>query len=105
MTSHTRTIQKAVAEYFGIKLPELTGPDRSATLSRARRVGMALCYYLLSLSYVECADAFGGRDHSTAMRAIRIARLVDDPTFIELQTLLRTQLPPGLARPTGLPLA
>jgi chromosomal replication initiator protein len=69
-------IQKTVAEYYKIKLSDLTSKRRTRSIARPRQVAMAISKELTNLSLPEIGDAFGGKDHTTVMHACkRIAEL------------------------------
>lgn len=65
------SIQKAVAEYYKVRVSDLLSKRRSRSVSRPRQVAMALSKDLTSHSLPEIGDAFGGRDHSTVIHACR----------------------------------
>ena len=67
-------IQQAVAAEWGISPDALTGAGRSQALNEPRRVAMLLCRDRLELSLREIGAAFGGRDVSTVVAALRRAR-------------------------------
>ncbi|MBG0777430.1 MAG: ATP-binding protein [Desulfovibrionaceae bacterium] len=60
-----------VAEHFGVPVKELTGVKRHRNIVLARQVAMFLCRELISCSYPSLGKLFGGKDHSTAMYAIK----------------------------------
>lgn len=64
-------IQKTVAEYYKVKVVDLLSKRRSRFLARARQVAMALAKELTNHSLPEIGDAFGGRDHTTVLHAVR----------------------------------
>ena len=64
-------IQRTVAEYYSIKVPDLLSKRRSRSVARPRQVAMALAKELTNHSYPEIGDAFGGRDHTTVLHACR----------------------------------
>ncbi|OPX55695.1 chromosomal replication initiator protein DnaA [Oceanospirillum multiglobuliferum] len=64
-------IQRTVAEYYSIKLPDLLSKRRSRSVARPRQVAMALAKELTNHSLPEIGDAFGGRDHTTVLHACR----------------------------------
>ncbi len=86
-------IQKTVAEYYKIKLSELTSNRRNRSLARPRQLAMALAKELTNHSLPEIGKAFGGRDHTTVLHACRKIKelLAADPSLEEDYTnLLRT---------------
>lgn len=64
-------IQRIVAEYYKIKISDLLSKRRSRSVARPRQVAMSLAKELTNHSLPEIGDAFGGRDHTTALHAIR----------------------------------
>jgi chromosomal replication initiator protein len=64
-------IQRTVAEYYSIKMPDLLSKRRSRSVARPRQVAMALAKELTNHSLPEIGDAFGGRDHTTVLHACR----------------------------------
>ena len=71
-------IQKTVAEYYTIRLADLSGKSRSRSIARPRQMAMALSKELTNKSLPEIGKAFGGRDHTTVIHACKkIAELRD----------------------------
>jgi chromosomal replication initiator protein len=64
-------IQKTVAEYYKVKVADLTSKRRSRSVARPRQMAMALAKELTNHSLPEIGDAFGGRDHTTVLHACR----------------------------------
>jgi len=64
-------IQKTVADYFKIKVPDLFSSKRTRQIVRPRQIAMWLAKNLTSQSYPSIGDAFGGRDHTTVLHAVR----------------------------------
>ena len=64
-------IQKTVAEYFKIRVADLSSKNRKQTVTRPRQMAMCLARELTSHSFPEIGDAFGGRDHTTVMNACK----------------------------------
>ena len=76
-------IQKTVAEYYKIRLSDLSAKSRSRSIARPRQVAMSLAKELTSKSLPEIGQAFGGRDHTTVLHACRkIAELKESDTGI-----------------------
>jgi len=72
-------IQKAVCEYFNIRLVDLKSHRRHRSVSFPRMVAMYLCRQRLGTSYPELGDRFGGKDHTTVISAFRkITGLVEE---------------------------
>jgi len=86
-------IQRTVAEYYKIKVADLTSKRRSRSVARPRQVAMALAKELTNHSLPEIGDAFGGRDHTTVLHACRkIKELRETSADIreDYQNLLRS---------------
>tara|TARA_R110001606_G_scaffold261206_11_gene409434 strand:+ start:59412 stop:60797 length:1386 start_codon:yes stop_codon:yes gene_type:complete len=86
-------IQRTVAEYYKIKVPDLHSPRRTRSVARPRQVAMALSKELTSHSLPEIGENFGGRDHTTVLHACRkVLQLRETNPEIEedYQNLLRT---------------
>ena len=66
----TDTIQKAVADYYKIKLTELLSTSKSRSVVRPRQIAMSLSKELTSKSLPEIGKDFGGKDHTTVIHAI-----------------------------------
>jgi len=64
-------IQKTVADYFKIRVPDLLSRRRSRSIARPRQIAMALSKELTNHSLPEIGDAFGGRDHTTVLHGCR----------------------------------
>ena len=85
-------IQKAVSDYFKIKVSEMHSKRRSRAVARPRQVAMSLAKELTNHSLPDIGGAFGGRDHTTVLHACRqIARLrtLDAELGRDYQTLLQ----------------
>ena len=74
-------IQRAVAEFFGIRIEEMKAKRRTKGVAFPRQVAMYLCRELTDASLPRIGEEFGGRDHTTVMHACdRVKRaLADDP--------------------------
>ncbi len=64
-------IQKAVADQFKIRIADMYSKRRPAQIARARQVAMYLAKELTQKSFPEIGEAFGGRDHTTVMHAVK----------------------------------
>lgn len=73
-------IQRAVCHHFQLRSSDLVSKDRHKSVAFARHVAMYLCKQRLSCSFPEIGRAFGNRDHTTVMSAVRKieAQRVDD---------------------------
>lgn len=83
-------IQMKVAEHFHIKLQDMHSNRRTKDVARPRQVAMYLAKQLTSKSYPEIGKAFGGRDHTTVMHAVKTvdALRAKDPSIAEDLKLL-----------------
>ncbi len=64
-------IQKAVAEFFGIQVYDLTGPKKPKNIAEPRMIAMYLSRKLTSRPHQEIGRAFGGRSHGTVIHAVK----------------------------------
>ncbi len=64
-------IQKTVADYYKIRVADLLSKRRSRNIARPRQMAMAIAKELTNHSLPEIGDAFGGRDHTTVLHAVR----------------------------------
>jgi chromosomal replication initiator protein len=64
-------IQRAVADYFNLRLAEMLSERRARNIARPRQMAMYLSKQLTSRSLPEIGRRFGGRDHTTVMHAVR----------------------------------
>lgn len=65
------TIQKAVADYYRIKVADMYSKRRPANIARPRQIAMYLSKELTQKSLPEIGELFGGRDHTTVLHAVR----------------------------------
>jgi chromosomal replication initiator protein len=85
------SIQKLVSDHYKIKISELKSPRRMKSLVIPRQVAMFLCKKHAGSSFPEIGEKFGGKDHTTAIHAVRKieseltknAKLKDDVTLLE----------------------
>jgi chromosomal replication initiator protein len=64
-------IQRAVCHHFHLRSNDLLSKDRHKSVAFARHVAMYLCKSRLKCSFPELGRAFGNRDHTTVMSAVR----------------------------------
>lgn len=76
-------IQRTVAEFYKVRQSDLMSPKRTRSIAWPRQVAMALSKELTNLSLPEIGRAFGGRDHTTVLHAVRkvIGRYDEEPPF------------------------
>lgn len=65
------TIQKAVCEYFGLKVQDLKSKRRTKDLVNARQIAMYLSRNNTKLSLSEIGNLFGGKEHATVIYAYK----------------------------------
>ena len=88
------TIQKAVADEWGITSEGLKSKTRTKNLTIPRQAAIYLCREVLNLQLVEIGNSFGGRDHSTVIHSLDRANtlLKEDPAFRQRVDKLRAIL-------------
>ena len=64
-------IQRIVCHHFKLRSADLLSKDRHKSVAFARHVAMYLCKQRLKCSFPELGRAFGNRDHTTVMSAVR----------------------------------
>jgi hypothetical protein len=98
-----RSVQRAVAEVFGVAVADLTGAKRARRYARPRQVAMALAHELSMHGSGEVGMMFGARDHSTVLHAIRTIRglAARDPALAARIDAVRTRLASGDIEPVA----
>ncbi len=86
-------IQKAVAEYFEIRVTDILSDKRPKNIAEPRMVAMYLSRKLTERSYPEIGDAFG-KNHATIMHAEKkvIERSKQDESFRMALSTIQRQL-------------
>lgn len=86
-------IQKTVAEFFDVRLSDMTSKRRMQTVVVPRQVAMYLSRTLTGRSLPAIGDAFG-KNHATVLHACRLItdRMRHDPAFQEMVSTLRRRL-------------
>ena len=64
-------IQKTVAEFFKLKIGDMYSKRRPASIAVPRQIAMYLSKELTQKSLPEIGYAFGGRDHTTVLHAVK----------------------------------
>ncbi|AKS40392.1 chromosomal replication initiator protein DnaA [Wenzhouxiangella marina] len=64
-------IQKAVADFYQLRVTDLLSKRRTRSIARPRQMAMFLAKSLTQHSLPEIGNAFGGRDHTTVLHACR----------------------------------
>ena len=93
-TAPFEQIQKTVADFFRIKLVDLTGKRRVRSLALPRQIAMYLCRKHVHSSFPEIGHKFGGKDHSTVIHAChKIEKvIVSNPSLKEQVDLLEQNI-------------
>ena len=60
-----------MADYFKIKTTDFNSQSRARNIVRPRQIAMSLCKELTNESLPEIGKAFGGKDHSTVLHAMK----------------------------------
>lgn len=74
MTANSQSIQKIVANHYGIKIEDMESKRRPENIAFPRQIAMYLCRELTDLSLSAIGEDFGGRDHGTVLHAHRLVR-------------------------------
>jgi chromosomal replication initiator protein len=69
--SSVEDIQRVVCHHFKLRSMDLLSKDRHKSIAFARHVAMYLCKQRLKCSFPELGRAFGNRDHTTIISAVR----------------------------------
>lgn len=64
------SIQKSVAEQFGLRLPEIKAKNNSRAIVYPRQIAMYLSKHLTEASLPEIGRQFGGKHHTTVLHSI-----------------------------------
>lgn len=63
-------IKKAVADYYNLTISQINSKSRTSNIIVARHIAMYLVRELINdVSFIQIGHEFGGRDHSTVMKA------------------------------------
>lgn len=63
-------IKKTVADYYNLTVSQINSKSRTSNIIIARHIAMYLVRTLIKdISYIQIGHEFGGRDHSTVMKA------------------------------------
>ncbi len=87
-------IKNRVAEYYDVRLADMTSKRRPANIAFPRQIAMYLSRELTRTSLSEIGDAFGGRDHGTVLHAHRLVkeRIRNDDKTRQVVSFLDQQL-------------
>jgi chromosomal replication initiator protein len=88
------SIQKAVAEQFGLRLVEIKAKNNSRSIVYPRQIAMYLAKHLTEASLPEIGRQFGGKHHTTVLHSVdKIEKLrKDDKDLNRLLNKLTEQL-------------
>ncbi|MCK4846391.1 MAG: chromosomal replication initiator protein DnaA [Deltaproteobacteria bacterium] len=64
-------IQKTVSAFFNIKVSDIKGKRRHKAVALPRQIAMYIAREFGGFSYPEIGSSFGGKDHSTAIHAVK----------------------------------
>ena len=81
------SIQKKVSSYYNLSLSDMSSSRRSINIARPRQIAMFLCKGFTSYSYPEIGNAFGGKDHTTVIHAVKKIE-----TMLEIDQKLKKQI-------------
>lgn len=62
-------VMQVVAQFFNLKVSDLTSDKRSNSIAVPRQIAMYLCREVADMSFSAIGKDFGGRDHSTVLHA------------------------------------
>jgi chromosomal replication initiator protein len=63
------SIQKAVADFYGLRVDDLRSRGRNKSIVLPRQVAMYLCREIVKASLPDIGEGFGGKDHSTVIHS------------------------------------
>ncbi|MBP7276255.1 MAG: chromosomal replication initiator protein DnaA [Kiritimatiellae bacterium] len=86
-------IQKTVADYYDLRMADLTGRRRMASVALPRQVAMYLCRTLTPHSFPAIGESFG-RNHATVLHACRLVdrKIKGDAGFRQAVSAIRSRL-------------
>ncbi len=90
-------VQRAVCAYFGIRLGDLLGKNRSKKFSQPRHLAQYLSRKLTDFSFPDIAQKFGGKDHTSIIYACRkVENMIQkDPNMANVVNYLTKQVTKG----------
>jgi len=65
-------IQKIVAQFYGIKIADLSSQNRARSIARPRQIAMYLAKNLTSESLPKIGKGFGGKNHATVIHSVKL---------------------------------
>jgi len=87
-------IKKKVAEYFSLRIDDMSAKTRTKEIANARQIAMYLSRELTTSSLPKIGGAFGGRDHTTVIHAcdkIKMA-IKEDKELADAVNMLTEQI-------------
>ena len=89
-------IQKAVAEFYGVRIEDMRSRGRNKSIVLPRQVAMYLCREIVKASLPDIGEGFGGKDHSTVIHSCEKVRrkLADEDGFRRQVDELTVRLSP-----------
>jgi chromosomal replication initiator protein len=89
----TEAVQRAVAEYYDIRLGDMTSKQRPQSIAFPRQVAMYLCRTMTQQSLPTIGNSFG-RNHATVLHACRLVaeKMKVDPSLRQTITILKQRL-------------
>jgi hypothetical protein len=90
ITPSVRSIQDAVASYYGVSRTNLIGKRRTANLMKPRHVATYLAREITKFSTLQLGRFFGNKDHTVILNSVnKMSRqmLVDDDLAFDIATL------------------
>lgn len=70
-TATLKTIKEVVCKAYGVSICDLLSVRRTARVVKPRQIAMYVCKTVTTKSLPEIGRAFGGRDHTTVLHAVR----------------------------------
>ena len=91
-------IQRNVADYYDIRMADMTSKRRPANIAFPRQVAMYLSRKMTDSSFSEIGEAFGGRDHGTVMHACKLVeeRMAENDSLRRTVAQLDTKICSGV---------
>jgi len=78
-------IQKTVADYFNLKIQDLSSKKRPENIAKARQIAMYITRNMTDYSLVQIGQYFGGKDHTTVMHAIdKVEKMIKEDDKFKL---------------------
>jgi hypothetical protein len=94
-------VQRVVAQFYGLTAGDMRSENRSYKIAHPRQVAMMLAYEMTDKSHPEIGRAFGGRDHTTSIHALRAVtgRMAKLPKLVREVDAIRQQISMLHAKP------